>query len=112
MDQDGPQQERPAYENTASEMRAKNPGAGLARKTEVQSQMDVLFNTASQLSKTVESLYTTFSSVLSPRDDGNAQKEATEPSPSTPLATNMRDLNRELQGTLRSLRMLQSSSEL
>ncbi len=98
------------YPNTG-----QNPSNGLTgptRETEVNRELNDNRHLSRQLMKLAEELTQRLSSVISPRDDGQTSKEAPEASVSTPLATNIRDINNDLRNTKRILSFILSGLEL
>jgi hypothetical protein len=107
------QQER--YPMAGANVAAQRPGMGLStptRETEVHRELSDTQHLVAQLIKLSEELTQRLSAVISPRDDGRAEKETAELSVSTPLATTIRDINNGLNQSKKTLNFILSGLEL
>lgn len=94
---------------TAQGKRLESP----IRETEVQRELGETQILVQQLSQISEELTKKLTSVISPKNDGEEAISAdSEASVSTPLGTNIRDLNIGLKSTRRTLNFILNGLEL
>ena len=88
------------------------PGSSVpTRESEVQRELGDLSHTSAELRRLSEELVQRLASVLSPKEDGNKPSEPT-PSVSTPLASNIREVNLSFRTTMKTLQFILQGLEL
>lgn len=88
------------------------PGNQPVRETEVSRELNQVSRDAREIKKLSEELVQRLASVISPKGEEIAKNPDTEPGVSTPLATNIREIHKELNSTKKALLFILQGIEL
>lgn len=87
-------------------------GQNVARQPEVSREVMGLQDTAQQLTKLAEDMTMRLSSVITPNAIDSTEKLTDPQKPMTPLASNLRDISKQLHAVEKTLRFILQGLEL